>query len=191
MPPAIQMRCDGCGQKASGEHVERRLRRLEWATRYRPVHISSLFVGAFSPREDGDFLYSPSGEFGGEAGQLLRAVGIEAGGRAADVVLAEFQRAGYFLTHVLECPMEDEVKGATELLRERLAALGSRIRRSFKPRRVILVTEALEAVVQNIVTLNLGCRVILNEGKPFAFSAMGSEAQFLRFREKLAGAAES
>src|SRR5207249_10650226 len=37
--------CDGCGQAASAEHIARRLRRLEWATRFRPVHIHTLLRG--------------------------------------------------------------------------------------------------------------------------------------------------
>ena len=37
MTNLIALRCDGCGQAASPEHMARRLRRLEWTTRYRPV----------------------------------------------------------------------------------------------------------------------------------------------------------
>jgi hypothetical protein len=79
----------------------------------------------------------------------------------------EFQRAGLFLTHVLECPLEngllDQV-GQAALLEGRLPAVASRIRRSLKPKRVILVTEALETVMQNIVALDLGCPVVLARG---------------------------
>src|ERR1700740_33549 len=46
----LPLRCDGCGQKASEEHLTRGLRRLEWATRYRPVHIHTLLLGGFFPR---------------------------------------------------------------------------------------------------------------------------------------------
>src|SRR6266849_9854658 len=96
--------CDGCGQTATTEHISRRLQRLEWTTRYRPVHINTLLLGAFSPIEEKDFLYSPGSEFHGEAALLLEALGMATTGRAADSVQAEFQRAGFFLTHVLECP---------------------------------------------------------------------------------------
>ena len=207
MTDTLGLRCDGCGQAATPEHVARRLRRLEWTTRYRPVHISNLFLGAFSPQEDREFLYSTNGEFGGEAGELLKAVGIATVGKGADAILAEFQRAGFFLTHVLECPLEEEGNGARDdknefgrrdelaagtiyrapttdagreatraagLLRERLASVASRIRRSLKPKRVILVTDDLLPVVENIVMLDLGCPVVVNDGKPFAFSALAS-----------------
>jgi len=41
--------CDGCGQPASAEHIARRLQRLEWATRFRPIHIQALLLAAFRP----------------------------------------------------------------------------------------------------------------------------------------------
>src|SRR5207237_3475151 len=89
---------DGCGQRASAEHIARRLRRLEWATRYRPVHIHTLLLGGVAPREDAEFLYAPGGGFDGEAGDLLRATGISTAGKAAEAVHTEFQGAGFFLT---------------------------------------------------------------------------------------------
>ena len=51
--------CDGCGQPASSEHTARRLQRLEWATRYRPIHLHTLLLGAISPADDANFLYWP------------------------------------------------------------------------------------------------------------------------------------
>jgi len=60
--------CDGCGQMASAEHIARRLQRLEWTTRYRPVHISTLFLGAFSPRDEKEFLYALEENFTGRQG---------------------------------------------------------------------------------------------------------------------------
>jgi hypothetical protein len=168
------------------------LRRLEWTTRYRPVHINALLLGAFSPLEEREFLYAPGGDFQGEAAHLLDAVGIPAAGKPADAIHTEFQRAGLFLAHVLECPLEDErlnKAGQAALLAERLAAVASRIRRSLKPKRVILVTEPLGPVVQNILALDLGCPVVLNNGKPFAFGESGNGSDLSQFREKLSGGA--
>ena len=82
--------CDGCGQTAPAEHIARRLKRLEWTTRYRPVHIQTLLLGAFSPMDERDFLYAPGGEFRGEAALLLDAVGISTAGKTAEAVHAEF-----------------------------------------------------------------------------------------------------
>ncbi len=206
---SMGLRCDGCGQMASPEHIARRLRRLEWATRYRPVHIQTLLLGAFAPGEDAEFVYAPGGEFGGEAGHLLHAVGIATEGRTATAVHEEFQAAGFFLAHILECPVEDGLSpiidgeralerrrkaaatDTTELLREHLPAVASRIRRSLKPKRVMLVTELLGPVVEAIVSMNLGCPVLLNEGKPFVLDGTVGSAQVSKFRELLAGARNS
>ncbi len=181
--------CDGCGQAAWGEHIARRLQRLEWTTRYRPVHIHTLLLGAFSPREENDFLYAPGGEFGGEAALLLDAAGIATAGKTRDAVLAEFQRAGFFLTHVMECPIEGEgglPPDAHAALKVRLAAVATRIRRSLKPRRVIVVTEELAPFADDIFALNLGCPVLLDRGKPFRLESGAGENGVERLREALA-----
>lgn len=186
------LRCDGCGQGATEEHVARRLRRLEWTTRYRPTHISSLFLGAVSPQEDRDFLYSPSGAFDGEAGHLLRALGIAAQGRPREVVLTRVQRAGFFFTHVLECPWDGDARSDAEaatLIGARLPAVAARIRRSLKPKRVVLVSEALDPAVTSVLALDLGCPVMSNRGKAFALTGPASEVEFLPFRETPPGAA--
>jgi hypothetical protein len=161
--------CDGCGQAATPEHIARRLQRLEWATRFRPVHIGALFLGAWSPIDDNEFLYCSEGGFAGEAGQLLKAVGISTGDKTSEAVLSEFQRSGLFLTHILECPLEKHLVNNEKVaaqLANRLPAVATRIRRSLKPRRVILITEALSLVVQNILALDLGCPVVLSQGNP-------------------------
>ena len=183
--------CDGCGQTASAEHIARRLRRLEWTTRYRPVHINTLLLGAFSPLRDEDFLYA-SGEYGeefhGEAAQILEAVGISTAGKTRDAVHAEFQRAGFFLTHVLECPLDGDPaqrEAASALLAGRLKTVATRIRRSLKPKRVMAITEELAPVVQNIAALDLGCPVVLDEGKPFRLEATAEKNAGERLREAL------
>jgi len=185
--------CDGCGQTASAEHIARRLRRLEWTTRYRPVHIHTLLLGAFSPLRDENFLYAgggeDGGEFHGEAAQILDAVGISTAGKTRDAVHAEFQRAGFFLTHVLECPLEGDSanrEGATALLVKRLQTVATRIRRSLKPKRVMAVTEELAPVVKNILALDLGCPVVLDHGKPFRLEGSAGESVGERLREALA-----
>jgi hypothetical protein len=185
--------CDGCGQTASAEHIARRLRRLEWTTRYRPVHIHTLLLGAFSPLRDEDFLYAgggeDGGEFRGEAAQILSAVGISTAGKTRDAVHAEFQRAGFFLTHVLECPLEGDPANAeavAALLAKRLQQVATRIRRSLKPKRVMAVTEELAPVVEDILALDLGCPVVLDHGKPFRLEGRGGDKAGERLREALA-----
>jgi len=176
MTSSLDLPCDGCGQIASTEHIARRLQRLEWATRYRPVHIHTLFLGGASPQKQEEFLYSPNGEFHGEADTLLEAAGVSTAGKTAEAVHAEFQRAGFFLTHVLECPVENESAATTalpSLMERRLAAVAVRIRRSLKPKRVVLISRALETILEKFVALELGCPLVLDDGKPFALD--GSE----------------
>jgi hypothetical protein len=192
---SIALPCDGCGQAATAEHIARRLQRLEWTTRYRPVHIHTLLLGAFSPLRNEDFLYASGGEYGaefrGEAAQILDGVGISAAGKPRDAVHAEFQRAGFFLTHVLECPFEGDgnldacAQGA---LKKRLAAVATRIRRSLKPKRVMAVTEELALVLDDILAMDLGCPVLLDQGKPFLLESPAGENAVVRLREALAAA---
>lgn len=194
MTTAAILRCDGCGQIGSPEHIARRLRRLERATRYRPVHIQTLLLGSIAPREDAEFLYASGGGFRGEGEALLRAVGISFSGESPETVLAEFQAAGFFLTHILECPLELDPNAAVKAnaggdtstaLRKHLPAVASRIRRSLKPKRVMLVTEMPHEVVQDILALDLGCEVKLDGGKPFAFTPLPREEEIARFRAVL------
>jgi len=202
------LRCDGCGQMASPAHIARRLRRLEWATRYRPVHIQTLLLGGVAPREDAEFLYAPGGNFRGEGEAVFRAVGIETGQppfeaqgeekaipttaspvrKTIEHIHAEFQAAGLFLAHILDCPLEDGQHKAGDsagILREHLPAVASRVRRSLKPKRVMLVTEMPPEVVQDIVALDLGCEVILHDGKPFGLATSVKEGEIARFRAVL------
>ena len=190
MSDSIDLRCDGCGQIASPEHIDRRLRRLEWATRYRPVHIQTLLLGAIAPVEDSEFLYSPGKEFRGEAAFLLRAVGISATGKPPEAIQAEFQRAGYFLTYVLECPLDKALNAKADLaklLAERLPVVASRIRRSLKPKVVTLVTELPESVVEDILALDLGRPVIVDNGKPFALGSASKDGAISKFLERFPG----
>jgi len=191
MTNSITLVCDGCGQAATAEHITRRLQRLEWTTRCRPVHIHTLLLGAFSPLRDEEFLYRSDGEFRGEAAQILEAVGISPAGKTRDAVHAEFQRAGFFLTHVSECPLEDErnLKGGIQAaLKKRLAAVATRIRRSLKPKRVMAITEELAVVLDDIVAMDLGCPVLLDHGKPFLLESGPGENGAARLREALAAA---
>src|SRR2546428_5690956 len=107
MTSSIELPCDGCGQNASTEHIARRLQRLEWATRYRPVHIHTLFLGSASPQKQEEFLYSPNGEFLGEAGVLLEAAGGSTGGEKNPGVPAGILRARYFFGAVFSSAGEN------------------------------------------------------------------------------------
>lgn len=186
------LRCDGCGQPASPEHIARRLQRLEWTTRYRPVHIGTLLLGAVAPQNDSEFLYSPAGAWNGEARILLAAAGLVAEGKSAEATLAEFQRAGFFLTHVLECPVENsEAVSFQQLAAARLPSLLARIRRSLKPKRLTLISRDLEQVLPALNSGQLNCAIVLDQDKPFALDAQTAAEAARSLHEALTGQSAS
>jgi len=188
--PTHFLPCDGCGQTASPEHIARRLQRLEWTTRYRPVHIGTLLLAGVSPQADEDFLYAA--QFKGEAGRLLEAVGISTTGKSAEVVLSEFQRGGFLLTHLLECPLEPgqwDQQPPEDLFEKRLPQVVTRIRRSLKPKRVALISDALAPLAARFSEVDLGCPLILDDGKPFALDAADASSAVHHLREVLGLAA--
>ena len=179
------LRCDGCGRLASPEHIARRLQRLEWTTRYRPVHIGTLLLGAVAPQSDSEFLYSPAGEWDGEAKVLLAAAGVTPTGKSAEAALAEFQRGGLLLTHVLECPLDDSVGDSLQrLLADRLPAVLARIRRSLKPKRLVPISQTLEQFLPVLNSGGLPCAILLDQQKPFALDVDTDESGN-RLREAL------
>lgn len=161
--------CDGCGQAASPEHLTRRFRRLEWTTRFRPIHIDTVFLSGISPVRDEEFLYGGvDRRFAGEGLALLNAVGIGVEGKSPEAVLAEFQRRGYFLTHVLECPVESGNEEATAaLVSGRLPEVITRLKRSLKAKRVALISGALRPHAKQLAEAELGASILLDDGAPF------------------------
>jgi hypothetical protein len=184
MTATTLVRCDGCGQRASPEHIAKRLARLEWTTRYRPVHIGALLLGAAAPQDDSDFLYAQTGNFAGEAEVLLKAAGISGVGKSAEAALAEFQRAGFLLTYVMDCAVEPASAGDIEaLLADRLTAVMTRIRRSLKPKTLVPISAALAPLVGALENGDLGCALLLDDGKPFALDGAASESAATRLRQ--------
>jgi hypothetical protein len=160
--PLETLVCDGCGQPADQEHIARRLQRLENMTRYRPIHVQALFLGPSSPASEADYLYSAQSEFHGEGLALLRALGIAPAGKPVEAVLADFQRRGYLLTHVLECPSPSEglhsIRGLPE---PRLSAAAVRVRRSLKPKKLVLFGEQLHLYIESLAMALPGVEMVL------------------------------
>ena len=143
-------------------------------TRYRPIHVQALFLGSASPANGGEYLYSARGLFTGEGAALLKSLSIETAERAVDQVLSDFQRRGYLLAHVLDC---GEVSGGNTLSREALAwripATLTRIRQSFKPKRLVLLGQELAEFIPQFIAANLDAALILQDGKPFEWNEIG------------------
>jgi|SRR6516165_4467622 hypothetical protein len=188
MTSSSALLCDGCGQLASPDHFARRLRRLEWTTRYRPVHIQALFLGAIAPEGESSFLYCPEGHFIGEAGDLLDALQIHREGKSAEIVLTEFQKRGFLLTHVLECPLAPGQTGlsAEEFLGRQLPAAIARIRRSLKPKRVVLISDELNLVAAKLREVDLGCPVFASKTGSFLLKG-NAGTDLATFRRVLEG----
>jgi hypothetical protein len=185
--------CDGCGREASSGHIARRLQRLEWTTRYRPIHIGTVLLGAYAPYDDGEFLYSEGGAFRGEAKHVLAATGVAPAGKSWQAVLTEFQRGGFLLTYALECPIDSSVgKAAVQaLLEARRSALLARIRRSVKPKRIVLISRLLEPLMASMSEADTGCPVIIDDGKAFALDGAGPQGAAARLRQILAAVPQS
>jgi hypothetical protein len=52
----------------------------------------------------------------------------------------------------------------------------------------MLVTEMPQEVVQDLLSLDLGCPVVLDDGTPFRFFSSTEETSLSRFRKSLAAA---
>ncbi|MGO9641968.1 MAG: hypothetical protein ACLP1Y_11765 [Candidatus Acidiferrales bacterium] len=187
MPTGIagsELTCDGCGRPATPEHIQERLARLECATRFRPIHISALFLISSPPRLDADF-YHPAGDAVGTRplDALFGALGIVAGegeGAAAgrEGLLAEFQRQGFFVAAVCECPLTTaETPGAIEGLASTIA---KRIRFSYKPKAVLLLSSSLKDLEAPLAAAVRGIHV-LNASGAFESAARGDAAGAAKF----------
>ncbi|HUL16980.1 MAG TPA: hypothetical protein VLV88_13360 [Terriglobales bacterium] len=95
---------------------------------------------------DAEFLYGDEENHPrGEAATILKSAGIEHRGKTKATALSEFQRGGLFLTHVLECAFDQslEPEQRSQLLLKRMPAALVRLKRSLRPKRVMLITEEL------------------------------------------------
>ncbi len=189
MSNPILLPCDGCGQLSDSAHISRRLERLAWATHFRPVHIQALLLSGIVPSRNSDFLYSPNTSFqnGTEAATILIAARLSTEGKSHEAVLTEFQKLGLMLTHVLECPLDENVSPseAYSLLQKQLPTTIARIRRSLKPKRLLLISSELQPHADKIRRAELACPVLPPTGT-FLPTATPTESDFLAFRAALA-----
>jgi len=177
--------CDGCGQIASAEHVARRLKRLEWATRYRPVHIHTLFLGAFSPHDEKDFLYAPGESFK----ERPRCCWLRwesppqesSRGSACGVSTGRL----FFDAHP-GVPARGRRRSAGGV-EESAGRSGDTDSTFTQTKRVMAVTAELALVLDDILAMDLGCPVLLDNGKPFRLEGRAGENGAARLREALAG----
>jgi hypothetical protein len=122
---------------------------------------------------------------------LLEAAGISWTGKTRENVQMEFQRAGFFLAHVLECPWTEPSQQGTTMssaLEKRSATVVTRIRRSLKPRRVAPVSQLLTPLIANFSAAQLECPVILDGELPFCLDGSDPGPAVDRLKKVLAAA---
>jgi len=167
-------RCDSCGIAATQEHLLRRTTRLEFATRYRPIHIQVLVLALASPVRMEDYFYNAAMEDAERSGEerefalaILKAAGVQRDGRPWKESLTEFQGAGWFLAFCAECPAEEwrgEVGTSDEGIASRFApSLRLRIGHSYKPKQIVMMSPGMEAFGQ-ILAAEFGDKIHMEDG---------------------------
>jgi hypothetical protein len=185
--------CDGCCLPANPEHIAARIRRLELATRFRPVHIGILFVAmAPASRPEDDFYAPPeSKQFFDpfmEALEILPVTGARDASREAAGTerLVEFQRRGHFLAYLSECPLPADGQTSPAAIARLAPNLLRRIRFNYKPRHVALLGPELAPLVEVLRNAGIGPSLILNQDLPLPFPSTGDQAWKSLFQSAVA-----
>jgi hypothetical protein len=172
--------CDGCGARADEAHVRRRVERLELATRYRPVHIKVLLLDGAPPARMEDYFYQAAKDRSVRTlasrmyfDELLKCAGVVVGAVVQEEpALADFQRRGFFLTHAVECPFEDQPdpQGA---LRRLAPTVLKRVQTSYQPSYVVPLSPPTQELIRLFGLVGWGDRLVLNNGAPFSDPYLG------------------
>jgi len=186
--------CDGCGLPASPEHIAERVRRLELATKYRPVHISVLFVAVAPPRLEDDF-YAPPGskEFFDpflealEIPRITDSAAPESDASSKDTArLLEFQRRGYYLAYLAECPLPQDDEPVAAAISRLGPNLIRRIRFNYKPKSVAPLGSELAPVIELLRGAGIGQILTLDQGAPLFVPRTGDGERLKLFQRSVA-----
>jgi len=180
---SIDLPCDGCGLPASPEHIAQRVRRLELATQFRPVHIGVLFLVLAPPHDEADDFYAAaaSKEF---ADPFLNALNIPAptnmtahesdSAAAASALLAEFQRRGFFLASVSECPIPENTEPAATTITRLGPTLIRRIRFNYRPKHIAPVGQELAPLIGMLRDAGIAPILMADQGQPLPSPRTGA-----------------
>ena len=180
--------CDGCGSAVDEAHIRRRIERLELATRFRPIHIQFLLLETAPPVRVEDYFYRVTSDSSKRSlasrmffDELAKCAGHLAGGELnEEIVLAEFQRSGFFLAYGVECPLEEVSE--SELALNRLGPMVvRRIQSSYKPKFVAPLGQPMAELIPLLELSGLSDRLILSSGGPFVDPFLGdpqNQAEF-------------
>jgi hypothetical protein len=160
------------------------MQRLQLSTRYRPIHINILFV-ALEPmaRPEDDFYEPPKARDFFDS--FMTALDISPDAAS----LLEFQRRGYYLTYLSECPATPRAADPNteeDLLADcipRLAPiLVKRIRFKYKPKHVALLGINLQPLIEILEQSGLGPLLLLDRGGPLALPRADGPSSLALFR---------
>jgi hypothetical protein len=182
--------CDCSESEVSESHVRERIARIERATRYRPVHIRVLLLDAAPPASLQDDFYSPAADRSSRSlysrmyfDELAVASGIPRDSLTSldeSAALADFQRRGFFLTHVVECPIED-LQALRHTVNRLAPTLLRRLDASYKPKHVVPIGQAISEIIPFLQMSGWGSRLILAKGASFEDPFLGdpqNQAEF-------------
>ena len=173
--PLKPILCDGCGRPASPSHIAERLARLELATRFRPLHMSVLFVALAPAGGLEDDFYGPSRSnryFNSLMDVLEIAAPAAEPSHDVDpdevnlVKLAEFQRRGFYQSYLAECPIPDEYGSDTETLDALGRALILRIRFNYRPKQIAVLGNGTAPLIEILEKSGMGAHLLLDQGQP-------------------------
>lgn len=179
------IRCDGCGREVSPAHLRERIARLEWASRFRPIRITTLFLAPAPPDALGDSFYSPENSPCDGGSHALREDLLEASGAAQEAetrqaALARFRNAGFYFAEAVECPVSsaDDFPGVFQPL---MPTLVRRIRHSYRPQSLVLLSEELAPLALALDGAGVDARPLLLGSKPVPLPTAEAQAR-ARFR---------
>lgn len=181
--------CDGCGQQASAEHLRLRNARLELASRFRPVRIKTLIVTPEPPREIEDFVYFPQGwpkdpQVRSLQESVLECCGMMPSGASdRESALRDFQQKGYFWADWVECPTGLSGDEAFDALARRMTpTLERRLRYSYRPESILLISERLLGVAAALGQAKLEARLLMRDGRPVPVPDLTKNSLRTRFQ---------
>ena len=187
--------CDGCGLPASPEHIAERVRRLELSTRFRPVHIGVLFVALAPPGRPEDDFYGPA-ESKKFADPFLEALEIPAAAEksapgsdtpvADSARLVEFQRRGYYLAYLSECPISENEEPAATTIARLGPTLIRRIRFNYKPKHIAPLGPELFPLAEMLRVAEIGPVLTLDQGLALPTPRTGDREWMDLFRRAVA-----
>jgi hypothetical protein len=179
--------CDGCGLPASPEHIAERVRRLELCTQFRPIHLGVLFIALAPPVRAEDDFYSPenSKDF---AEPFLETLEIPST-MEKSARLAEFQRRGYYLTYLSECPIPEKREPVAATIERLGPTLIRRIRFNYRPKQIAPMGQELIPLVEMLKAAGIGPILTLEHGLVLPIPRTGLGQWMELFRRSVTAAA--